>query len=81
MCYRALPRRRSAKAVNALANVGFVNVYNIIEGMEGDKVNDPGSVIHGKRMKNGWKNSGSPWTYDVIPELIGYPSVTCGVSE
>jgi hypothetical protein len=43
--------------------------------MEGDKVNDPGSVIHGKRMKNGWKNSGLPWTYAVNPELIGYPSV------
>jgi hypothetical protein len=21
-------------------------------------------------MKNGWKNSGSPWTYDVNPELL-----------
>ncbi len=66
---------RSAKAVNALASVGFVNVYNIIDGMEGDKVNDPGSVNYGKRMKNGWKNSGSPWTYDVNPELIGYPTI------
>ncbi|MGA2884079.1 MAG: rhodanese-like domain-containing protein [Halobacteriota archaeon] len=66
---------RSAKAVNALANVGFVNVYNIIDGMEGDKVNDPGSVNHGKRMKNGWKNSGSPWTYDVNPELLGLPII------
>ena len=66
---------RSARAVNALASVGFVNVYNVIDGMEGDKVNDPGSINHGKRMKNGWKNSGSPWTYNVNPELIGYPSV------
>ena len=32
---------RSAKAVNALANVGFVNVYNIIDGMEGDKAERP----------------------------------------
>ena len=62
---------RSARAVNALAKAGFVNVYNIIDGMEGDKVDDPGSVNHGKRMKNGWKNSGSPWTYDVNPELLG----------
>jgi hypothetical protein len=52
-----------------------VNVYNIIYGMEGDKVNDPGSVTHEKRMKNGWQNSGSPWTYNFNPELIGYPSV------
>jgi rhodanese-related sulfurtransferase len=61
---------RSAKAVNMLAKAGFVNVYNIIDGMEGDKVDDPGSVNHGKRMKNGWKNSGLPWTYDVNPKLI-----------
>ena len=61
---------RSALAVNALAKAGFENVYNIIDGMEGDKVDDPGSVYYGKRMENGWKNSGSPWTYDVNPELI-----------
>ena len=61
---------RSALAVNVLAKAGFTNVYNVIDGMEGDKVNDPDSVYHGKRMKNGWKNSGSPWTYDVNPELL-----------
>jgi rhodanese-related sulfurtransferase len=61
---------RSARAVDALAKAGFVNVYNIIDGMEGDKVDDPGSANHGKRMKNGWKNSGSPWTYDVNPDLL-----------
>ena len=36
--------------------------------MEGDKVEDPGNVYHGKRMKNGWKNSGLPWTYKVDRE-------------
>jgi rhodanese-related sulfurtransferase len=61
---------RSALAVGALAKAGFVNAYNVIDGMEGDKVNDPESVYHGKRMKNGWKNSGSPWTYDVNPDLL-----------
>jgi rhodanese-related sulfurtransferase len=59
---------RSAMAVNALAKAGFVNVYNIIDGMEGDMVDDPKSKHHGKRMKNGWKNCGSPWTYEVNPE-------------
>jgi rhodanese-related sulfurtransferase len=66
---------RSAMAVNALAKAGFVNVYNIIDGMEGDLVDDPKSRHHGKRMKNGWKNSGSPWTYDVNPEQTCFPSV------
>jgi rhodanese-related sulfurtransferase len=60
---------RSALAANLLAKAGFVKIYNIIDGMEGDKVDDPGSVYHGKRMKNGWKNCGSPWTYDLNSEL------------
>jgi len=61
---------RSALAVNGLAKAGFTKAYNIIDGFEGDKVDDPGSAYHGKRMRNGWKNSGSPWTYDVDPELL-----------
>ena len=61
---------RSALAVNTLAKAGFERVYNIIDGMEGDKVEEPGSVFHGKRMKNGWKNFGSPWTYDCEPTLL-----------
>jgi rhodanese-related sulfurtransferase len=35
---------RSAMAVNALAKAGFMEAYNIIDGMEGDKVDDPGSA-------------------------------------
>ncbi len=61
---------RSALAVNALAQAGFTSVYNVIDGTEGDKVDDPTSYYHGKRMKNGWKNSGSPWTYDCEPDLL-----------
>ena len=61
---------RSAVAVNALANVGFEHVYNVIDGFEGDMVDDPTSAFRGKRMKNGWKNSGSPWTYECDPELL-----------
>jgi len=61
---------RSAMAVNKLAAAGFESVYNITDGMEGDKVEDPESVFHGKRMKNGWKNSGLPWVYTVDPERI-----------
>jgi len=64
---------RSARAVNALAKAGFKNVYNIINGMEGDKVKDPESPYHGKRKENGWKNSGSPWTYEVNPEQMRLP--------
>ena len=61
---------RGAMAVNFLAQAGFVNVYNIINGLEGDRVNDPGSVYHGKHMRNGWKNVGLPWGYDFHPDLM-----------
>jgi rhodanese-related sulfurtransferase len=61
---------RSALAVNGLAKAGFTNVYNIIDGFEGDKVAEEGSAYLGKRMKNGWKNSGAPWTYDGDPDLL-----------
>ncbi len=64
---------RSARAVDALAQASFVKVYTIIDGMEGDKVNDPQSAYHGKRMKNGWKNYGLPWTYDINPDWILFP--------
>jgi rhodanese-related sulfurtransferase len=61
---------RSALAINQLAAAGFKNVYNIVDGMEGDKVEDPENVFYGKRMKNGWKNSGLPWIYSIDPEKI-----------
>ncbi|MGB5525365.1 MAG: rhodanese-like domain-containing protein [Gemmatimonadota bacterium] len=64
---------RSAMAVNLLAEAGFKNVYNIIDGMEGDKVDEEGNVFHGKRMKNGWKNSGLPWTYQLDPDRMRLP--------
>jgi rhodanese-related sulfurtransferase len=64
---------RSALAVNQLAEAGFRNVYNIIDGMEGDSVDDPQSVFHEKRMKNGWKNSGLPWTYNLDPDRMKLP--------
>lgn len=61
---------RSALAVNQLAADGYYHVYNITDGMEGDLVSDPESVYAGQRMKNGWKNSGLPWTYKLNPERM-----------
>jgi rhodanese-related sulfurtransferase len=61
---------RSALAVNQLAEAGFKHIYNITDGFEGDIVKDPESVFQGQRMKNGWKNSGLPWTYHIDPERI-----------
>ena len=64
---------RSAMAVNLLAQAGYTAAWNITDGMEGDLVKDPGSPNDGKRMKNGWKNSGAPWTYHVDPERLRLP--------
>jgi rhodanese-related sulfurtransferase len=66
---------RSAWAVNQLAAAGFKYVYNITDGFEGDTVDDPQSVYLGQRLKNGWKNSGVPWTYVIDPKLMKLPNL------
>lgn len=64
---------RAAKAVNMLAKEGFQNVYSLVGGFEGDKVKEKGSHYLGKRMKDGWRNAGVPWTYELKEELIYQP--------
>jgi rhodanese-related sulfurtransferase len=64
---------RGAMGVNLLAKAGFKNVYNIVDGMEGDTIDDADSVFRGQRLKNGWKNSGCPWTYELTPERMLLP--------
>ena len=60
--------KRSAKAVNELAKNGYTKVYSVVDGYEGDKVKE--GENKGKRMKNGWKNSGLPWTYSMDKDLM-----------
>ena len=65
---------RSAIAANFLAKAGFKNVYNIIDGMEGDA--NGGLRQRGSRrqpLKDGWKNSGCPWTKKLTPERMVLP--------
>lgn len=64
---------RSAASVNMLAKAGFKHVYNIIDGFEGDTLNISGSYNNGKRLVNGWKNSGASWTYKLDPKLVYLP--------
>jgi|WetSurMetagenome_2_1015567.scaffolds.fasta_scaffold65763_3 rhodanese-related sulfurtransferase len=64
---------RSAASVNKLAEAGFKKVYNVIDGFEGDPIKDPESSFDGKYLKNGWKNSGAPWTYALDPKLVYAP--------
>ena len=60
---------RSAAAVNTLAKAGYKQVYNIVDGFEGDALNVPGSYNNGRRLLNGWRNAGLPWTYKLDPQL------------
>ena len=55
--------KRSASAVNVLAKQGYTKVYSVTDGYEGGKVKK--GKNKGKRMKDGWKNSGLPWTYSL----------------
>lgn len=59
---------RSARAVNLLAEAGFTNVWNQVEGFEGDLSPD------GRRTVNGWKNAGLPWTYKLDKARVAQPS-------
>ena len=75
---------RGARAVDMLAEAGFKHVYNITDGMEGDSIDDPGSVFEGQRLRNGWKNSGLPWSYKIDPErlpLTGSQEADSGTAE
>jgi rhodanese-related sulfurtransferase len=56
---------RSTEAVDRLRREGFWNAYSVVDGFEGAKSDDEQSYSRGKRMNNGWKNAGGPWTYDI----------------
>ena len=58
---------RSAAAVNMLAEAGFLHVYNVTDGFEGE------ADKNGHRTIDGWKNSGIPWTYELNPGLVYNP--------
>jgi rhodanese-related sulfurtransferase len=59
--------KRSATAINMLAQAGFKNLYSVTDGFEGDKSKE------GKRTVNGWKNAGATWTYKLDQKLAYLP--------
>ena len=61
---------RSARAADVLYEMGYTNVYSVIDGFEGDKAKD--GPNKGKRSINGWKNAGLEWNYR-IEESQAYP--------
>lgn len=55
---------RSLRAAEMVKQAGFINVYSISEGFEGEKDE------RGYRTINGWKNRRLLYTYDLKMELI-----------
>lgn len=51
--------KRSALAAEAAAKAGFTNVFNVLEGFEGD-LDDQ----QRRGSFNGWRHAGLPWTQD-----------------
>lgn len=51
--------KRSAAAAEAAAKAGFRNVFNILEGFEGDL-----DEQQRRGAFNGWRNAGLPWIQD-----------------
>lgn len=63
---------RSAPAVNVLAAQGYRNVWTVVDGFEGNTLQEGRSK--GVRAVNGWRNSGLPWSYKVDPAVAWHPS-------
>lgn len=59
---------RAPYAARELHKAGFSTVYTQIEGFEGIRAKD--GADKGKRVVNGWKNAGLPWSYDLLPEKM-----------
>ena len=58
---------RSAPAADVITKMGFTQVYSVSDGFEGGKLAEGNSA--GVRARNGWRNSGLPWSYSVDPDI------------
>jgi rhodanese-related sulfurtransferase len=54
---------RGAPSAKMLEGKGYENVYVVTDGFEGGKVKQ--GEKKNWRTKNGWKNAGLPWSYDL----------------
>ncbi|WP_321367880.1 rhodanese-like domain-containing protein [uncultured Desulfuromusa sp.] len=59
---------RGAPATKSLENKGYKQIYVVTDGFEGDKIKD--GERKNWRLKNGWKNSGLPWSYKLNKEKM-----------
>lgn len=59
---------RGAPATRLLENKDYKNVYVVTDGFEGGTIKD--GEKKNWRLKNGWKNSGLPWSYKLNKEKM-----------
>ena len=62
---------RSARAANLLIQLGYTQVYSVVDGFEGDLAKD--GPKQGQRVLNGWKNAGLPWSYKLDKNKLYFP--------
>ncbi len=65
--------QRSGVAERILRNAGFSNVHNIADGFEGNPPRGKTRMPYGRDAEPGWKNSGAPWTYELVPNQVYAP--------
>ena len=63
---------RGAPATKYLENKGYKQVYVVTDGFEGGKLKE--GERKNWRLKNGWKNSGLPWSYKLNKDKMYFPS-------
>ncbi len=59
---------RAPLAAKKLHEAGFDKVYSLYQGFEGIKAKS--GINQGKRLINGWKNSGLPWEFTLKKEAM-----------
>ncbi|WP_434984141.1 rhodanese-like domain-containing protein [Vreelandella zhaodongensis] len=63
---------RSAPAADLITEMGFSQVYSVSDGFEGGTLAEGDSK--GVRARDGWRNSGLPWSYEIDPDIAWYES-------
>ena len=62
---------RGAPSAKALWGKGYSQVYVVTDGFEGGKIKT--GDMKNWRLKNGWKNSGLPWSYKLNKDKMYLP--------
>lgn len=62
---------RSARAASLLTQLGYTQVFSVVDGFEGDVATS--GPKQGQRVVNGWKNADLPWSYKLDKARMTLP--------